>query len=143
GVATVDVFSLRRGRRGVAQDSFRGHTTLRPKELRGRRVPAQLQHQSTNQQSISPEDRSSDVVIVARVHQFPPKDAAVDGVEGGERSVGPNDQLPPAAGGDDDGRTVGSVLIERFPNLLPGQLIQRQDGGSGPGAREYNQQGAF
>src|SRR6185503_8488791 len=45
--------------------------------------------------------------------------------------------------GDDNGRTVGSVLIERLPDLLPGQLVQRQDGGSGPGSGEHDQEGAF
>src|SRR6185295_133902 len=34
GSAAIDVFTLRQGRRGVAQDSFRWHAILRPNELR-------------------------------------------------------------------------------------------------------------
>ena len=33
GPAAINVFTLHGGRRGVAQDSFRGHTILRPKEF--------------------------------------------------------------------------------------------------------------
>src|ERR1043166_7292675 len=90
-----------------------------------------------------PKTRRGGAFFFARSRGPPPIGVSVGGVQGRERFVGPNNQLPPATGGDGDGGTVGSVFIERFPNLFAGLFIQRQHSGPRPGSRGHNQQGTL
>src|SRR5439155_8710132 len=56
---------------------------------------------------------------------------------------GTNNQLPASTGSDHDGRTIGNVIVERFPNFFSGLFIESEKSGAGPGSSEYDQERTF
>ena len=100
----------------------------------------QLQHQAAHQQPIVVKHRCGDRVVIARDQRLAPINVAVQGVEGRDGIVAPNNQLPPPARGDHNSRAIRDIIIEGFPNILPGQFVKGKESGPGLRACEHDQE---
>jgi len=126
----VDDIPVDRWRRSIAQDAFRDPAIFRPKYRGGGLARLQLEHESTDEQAVAGPDRRRVIVVVARLEGFVPPDRAGRGIERGNRFPRPDDQLPLAARGDDDGRTIRHRFVQRLPHIAPGLPVERNDTGT-------------
>ena len=107
---------------------------------RPRAIATQFQHEAADQQRVLLADGCGGRVVRVRQKPLSPIDFSSRGHQRRHRLACPDDELPFAPRRNHDRRTVRHRLVERFPDLLPRILFQRNDASSRFASCKENQQ---